>query len=307
MKVAISGASGLVGTALAESLAGSGHQVLKLVRRVPIRADEVRWWPLAGELDLARLAGVDAIVHLAGESINSGRWTANVKRRIVESRVQGTRTIATAVSQLRPPPQVVVSASAVGYYGDRGDEVLTEASPPGTGFMAETVQAWEGELDRLRAGPTRVVTTRFGVVLARHGGALPLMLLPFRLGVGGRIGNGRQWLAWVSLVDAVRAVRFVIETPGIRGPVNVTGEPVRNAEFTQAAAAALRRPALFIAPGFALKLVLGEMAEELLLASQRVESPALRAHGFKLAHPDIRTALAAILRGRDRGAPAPAA
>lgn len=306
MQVAITGASGMVGTALTESLVGSGHRVLKLVRRAPVAADEAQWSPADHEIDLARLDGLDAIVHLAGESINSGRWTANVKHRIQQSRIDGTRTLASAVNRLSNPPQVVVSASAVGYYGDRGDEVLDESSPPGSGFLAETVRAWEGEIDRIEPGRSRVVKLRFGVILARHSGALPLMRLPFQFGVGGTIAGGRQWLAWVTLDDAVRAIRFALEAESLTGPVNVVApNPVRNAEFTRALADAMHRPAPIPVPALPLKLLFGEMANDLLIASQRVVPKLLERQRFRFAHPDIRRALAAVL---DRGqTPLPAA
>jgi uncharacterized protein (TIGR01777 family) len=235
-------------------------------------------------------------VHLAGENIASGRWTAARRAAIRESRVTGTRLLAEGIGRLSRPPATLVCASAVGYYGDRGDERLTESSGAGRGFLAEVCQAWEAAAAPAAAAGVRVAHLRFGVILAASGGALARMLLPFRLGVGGRLGSGRQWMSWITLEDAVHVVRHVLERDACRGPVNaVAPHPVRNADFTRELAGALRRPALLPTPALALRIVLGDMARELLLASQRVEPAVLAGTGYRFRHPQIGPALRSVL------------
>ncbi len=302
MKILIAGSSGLVGTALVESLGQAGHTVCRLLR--PESAAKaagarpsvaVRWDPGTGELEGAA-AGADALVNLAGVSIASGRWTAERKRALYGSRVDTTRVLVKAAGQLHPRPRVLVSASAIGYYGSHGDEELGEDSEPGNDFLAGLARDWEQEALRAEDSGMRVVCLRFGVVLARTGGALQRMLLPFKLGAGGRLGSGKQWMSWVTLAEAVSVVRFALENESLRGPVNtVSPNPARNREFTAALARALHRPAIFPAPAFALRLALGVMADALLLVSQRVVPWKLSALGYEFIHPELAGALAAVL------------
>lgn len=298
MRVALSGASGLIGSALAAELRGAGHDVARLVRppAVPGPGD-VAFDPEARRMDARALEGVDAVFHFGGENIASGRWTARQKERIRESRVEGTTLIARTLAGLSRKPALLAVASAVGFYGDRGDEVLHEGSAPGTGFLPEVCQAWERAGAPASDAGIRTARLRFGVVLAGHGGALRKMLLPFKLGIGGRIGSGRQWMSWITLKDAVAALRHVLDTASLSGPVNaVSPGTVTNADFTRALGRALRRPAVLPLPAFAARLVLGEMADGLLLASARVVPRRLQATGFEFRHPTIEAALDAVLR-----------
>lgn len=298
MLVAVTGAGGFIGRPLAAALAAGGHEVRRLVRRSTRAPDEIAWDPAAGALDRAALAGVEAVVHLAGESIAGGRWTASRRARIRDSRVGPTRLLAEALAALEPRPRVFVSASATGIYGDRGDEWLDESSPAGKGFLAEVARAWEGAAGPAARAGIRVVHPRTGLVLAPHGGALAAMLPVFRLGLGGPLGGGRQWWSWVSLRDAVGAIVHALGHDGVRGPFNVVAPaPVRCAAFARALGAALRRPALLPAPAFALRIVLGSgQADELLLAGQRVRPAALERSGFAFADPELGPALAGLLR-----------
>lgn len=289
--VALSGASGLLGARLAPALLGEGYGVLPLVRRAP-GAGEAAWDPLHGTIDLDRLAGVTAAVHLAGESIAAGRWTEAVKRRIRESRTRGTRLLAESLARLEPRPSVLVSASAIGIYGDRGDEVLTEESHLGADFLAATGREWEAATAPAAEAGIRVVRLRFGIVLAREGGALPRMAQPFLLGAGGPIGNGRQWMSWVAIEDAVAVVLAALADPAYSGAINaVAPEPVRNADFGKALGRVLHRPSLLPVPAFALRLLFGEMADVALLASQRVVPTRLAALGFRHRYPALEPAL----------------
>jgi hypothetical protein len=257
---------------------------------------EVRWDPAAGTVDVAALAGVDAAVHLAGESIAAGRWTAETKRRIRDSRILGTRLLAESLAGLHHRPRVLVSASAVGIYGDRGDELLTEESALGSDFLASVGQEWEGATKPAADAGIRVVHLRFGIVLAREGGALPRMVRPFLLGAGGPIGSGRQWVSWIALNDAIAAILEVLRNEGASGPINAAAPgAVRSAEFAAALGEALHRPSLIPAPAFALRLLFGEMADAALLASQRVVPSRLEALGFRFRHPALPEALGAIL------------
>jgi hypothetical protein len=293
--VAVSGASGLLGSALLPALRAAGWIPRPLVRRAAA-ADEVQWDPAVGTLDLKALEGVTAAVHLAGESIAAGRWTAEAKRRIRESRIQGTRLLAESLARLRVRPRVLVTASAVGIYGDRGDTPLDETSDLGTDFLARVGQEWEAAAQPAVDAGIRVVPLRFGIVLAREGGALPRMLTPFRMGVGGPLGSGRQWMSWIAIDDAVAAVLEALRNEAARGPINaVAPEPVRNAEFAARLGEALGRPAIIPAPAFALRALFGEMADGALLASQRVLPARLTALGFRFKYPTLPETLEAIL------------
>jgi uncharacterized protein (TIGR01777 family) len=293
--VAVSGASGLFGAALLPALVEAGWQPRPLVRR-GANAGEVRWDPSAGTLDASALAGVGAAVHLAGESIAEGRWTEAKKARIRSSRLLGTHLLSESLARLPVRPDVLVSASAIGIYGDRGDEMLDEQSPLGTDFLAEVGKEWEGATAAASDAGIRVVHLRLGILLAREGGALPRMVRPFLLGAGGPIGSGRQWMSWISMEDAVRVVLEALENRAMQGPVNtVAPEPVRNAEFAARLGEVLHRPALVPVPAFALRLLFGEMADAALLASQRVVPARLNQLGFEFRHPSLREALHAAL------------
>lgn len=300
MKIIVAGSSGLVGSALIDSLRAERHEIGRLVRSgsAPVAdgSKAIRWEPPTGSIDLAALEGADAIVNLAGASIAGARWTAERKRVLRESRVGATRHLVAGIARLKNKPQVLVSASAIGYYGERGDEILTETSAPGSDFLAQLCREWEAETLKAEREGIRAVMLRFGIVLASHGGALAKMLPPFRFGVGGRLGNGRQWMSWIALDDVVALLRYAIENESLRGPVNaVAPNPVTNVEFTSVLASVLHRPALFPVPRLALRLMLGEMAGA-LLASQRVMPAALGARSFKFGQPDLKPALESILK-----------
>jgi hypothetical protein len=296
MRVAVSGSTGLIGGALVERLRREGHTVARLVRSArDAGAGDIAWDPEAGTIDGAALEGMDAVVHLAGENVGT-RWTEEKKRRIRDSRIKGTRLISDTISRLARPPRVLVQASATGIYGDRGDEALDESSAPGTGFLADVGRDWEGASGHAQAAGIRVVKLRFGVVLTAKGGAVEKLLLPFRMGVGGRIGTGRQWMPWISLDDAVEVVLRAIRDERLRGPVNAVAGSVRNADFTDALARALHRPALIPVPAFGMRALFGQMADEALLAGQRAEPARLREIGHVFHHPTLDTALAAALR-----------
>ena len=293
-KVLVSGASGLIGSALLRALQSSGYEVTRLVRSAIAGKGDVAWDP-ARPLAPESVSAFDAVVHLAGESI-VGRWTDAKKRRVLESRVQGTRNLAEAVAAAPQRPRVFISASAIGYYGDRGEETLREESSSSNGFLPEVCRQWEAAAQPASAAGIRTAQMRFGVVLSASGGALQKMLPPFRMGVGGNIGSGRQWSSWIDIGDVVAAILHVIKTDTLRGPVNVVGpNPVRNVEFTKTLAAVLSRPAILPLPAFAARLVFGQMADELLLASQRVEPAKLSASGYVFKRPELRAALEAIL------------
>lgn len=293
--VAVTGASGFLGSALLPALRTAGWTPRAVVRGTA-GPGEVLWNPAGGTLDHAALEGVDAAVHLAGESIAAGRWTAETKRRIRDSRILGTRLLAESLGRLMRRPRVLVTASAVGIYGDRGDEVLTEDSPLGSDFLAGVGQEWESATKPAADAGIRVVHLRFGIILAREGGALPRMVRPFLLGVGGPIGSGRQWMSWIAQEDAIAAVLEALRNERARGPINaVAPDTVRNADFAVALGAVLHRPALIPAPAFALRLLYGEMADAALLASQRVVPARLEAHGFRFRYPTLPAALDAIL------------
>jgi len=280
MNCGITGMSGLIGSALARSLQADGHQAIQLPRTVS---------------DPASLEGLHAVVNLAGAPIAGQRWTTSRKNLIRDSRVVGTRQLADALGRCAKPPAVLISGSAIGYYGDRGDQELDETSQPGVGFLPEVATAWEKEAQVVTKPGTRVVLLRTGIVLAREGGALPEMAKPFRAFAGGPIGDGSQWMSWIHLVDQVRVIRFAIDSPAIVGPLNSTApNPVRNEEFARELGKALRRPSLIKAPAFALRAVFGEMAEELLLGGQRVLPRRLTAAGFQFRFPTLEPALADV-------------
>jgi uncharacterized protein len=295
--VAISGASGLLGSALAASLQADGHQVLRFVRRGVTGADQIGWDPDAGRIDAPALERLDAVVHLAGEGIGEHRWTTEQKRRIRDSRIKGTAVLAGAVASREHRPGVFVSASAIGYYGDRGDEMLDEDSGPGDGFLAEVCRDWEAETRPAVDAGVRTVNVRTGIVLARNGGALQRMLLPFRLGLGGKQGSGRQWMSWITLDDEIAALRAAIEDPRLSGPVDLTSpNPVTNADFAHALGRVLRRPTVLPTPMLPLKLRYGgELVDSLLLAGQRVRPARLEAIAFPFRYPVLQPALEAIL------------
>jgi uncharacterized protein len=295
--IVLSGASGMLGSALRKTLAGQDARVLQLVRR-KAGPGQLTWNPAATSpfADSAPIEGVQAAIHLSGASIAGRRWTAAYRHELAASRVDSTRALATALARLRYPPQTLIVASAVGFYGNRGDELLTEASERGHGFLPELCSLWEEAAHPASEAGVRVVHTRFGVLLNSGPGALEKMLPIFRLGLGGTLGSGRQWMSWVSLTDAISAIRFAMDTPALTGPVNVTSpNPVTNAEFTRALARQLHRPAVLPAPAFGLRLAFGQMADEALLASARAIPAKLSREGFQFAHPKVEEALAAVL------------
>ena len=294
-KVLVSGSSGLIGPALCSLLATEGYQVVRLVRNASSGEGEIEWdptKPLAPE----SVSGFEAVVHLAGESI-VGRWSDEKKAAIRHSRVAGTKNLAKATAEAPQRPKVLISASAIGYYGNRGQEILREDSPVGRGFLADVCREWEFATNTAGDAGIRTVHTRFGIVLSREGGALAKMLPPFRLGIGGNMGSGLQWWSWVDLQDVIGAIEHVIKTTSLHAAVNVVApNPVPNAEFTKALASVLSRPAVFPMPAFVARLVLGQMADELLLASQRVEPAKLVANGYVFKQPNLRQSLQALLK-----------
>ena len=300
MKILIAGASGLVGSALVPALRRQGHEVVTLVRRPVRREGEISWNPPAGELEPAAVATTDAIVNLAGENIAAGRWTAARKTALRCSRLDSPRTLVRAMARAEPRSRVLVNASAVGFYGDRGDEVLTEDSPVGRGFLPELCAAWEAEARAAESAGARVVRLRLGVVLAREGGALARLLPVFRLGLGGQLGNGRAWMSWIELDDLVRVVSAALTDPRWYGAINaVAPGPVTNGEFTAALGQLLHRPAFFPAPRRLLELVYGEMAGATLFASARVMPGRLLAGGFVFRQPDIAAALRCVVGSQE--------
>ena len=302
MKILITGSTGLVGTALAQDLQRAGHTVCRLLRPGTSPGSspgfDVNWNPATGELGGAAV-GADAVVNLAGASIAEKRWSPERKQLLRSSRVDTTRALVNALARMSARPRVLVSASATGIYGNCGDETLTESSQPGNDFLSEIAKEWESEALKAEALGIRVVRARFGVILSKQGGALPQMLRPFQFFAGGKIGPGTQWLSWITLDDVTSILRLAIENANLSGALNlVSPQPVTNADFTKILAAALRRPALFPAPAFALRLILGEMADALLLSSQRVLPAQLQKVNYQFAHPDLAGALAAILNLR---------
>jgi uncharacterized protein (TIGR01777 family) len=296
-KILITGASGMIGSHLTRVLESSGYTVLSAVRREPRNDREVRWVPERGEIDRAKLQGIDGVVHLAGANIAGQRWSTAYKQEIRESRVKGTRLISETIASLDPKPRVFACASAIGYYGDRGDAKLDESAAPGEGFLPEVCLAWENSCEAARTAGIRTVNMRIGVVLSTEGGALKSMLLPFKLGAGGKVGSGKQYFSWMALDDIVSAMKFVLEHDSLSGPVNlVSPHAVTNYEFTKTLGKVLSRPTIFPMPAFAARLALGEMADELLLASTRVVPTKLEKAGFRFAYPQLETALRHVLR-----------
>ncbi|MDQ2856980.1 MAG: TIGR01777 family oxidoreductase [Acidobacteriota bacterium] len=296
MKVLVSGSHGLVGSALVSSLRTEGHEVFALVRHAPNSQSQVEWYPERGSLALARLEGMDAVVHLAGESIADGRWNEAKKQRIRESRVKGTTVLSEALSNLKHPPKALISASAIGYYGNRGDLILTEQSVPGNDFLAGVCVEWEQSTESARQQGIRTVLARFGIILSAEGGALKKMLPPFRMGVGGRIGSGQQWMSWIALADVIGGLIFALNNDSLQGPVNfVAPNPVRNAEFTKTLGKVLSRPTIFPIPEFGVRLAFGEMADALLLSSQRVQPAQLANAGYQFKFAQLTGALKHVL------------
>ena len=296
MRVLVSGSSGLIGSALVARLRTEGHDVVRLVRRAASGRDEVRWDPTAGALDPADLGLVDGIVHLAGEGIGEKRWSPQQKQRILDSRVKGTRLLAEVAAALDPKP-VFVCGSAVGYYGLRGDEILTEESSAGSGFLAELVQQWEAQTLAAEQAGIRTVHVRTGIIISPRGGAFGRLLPFLKLGIGGKLGRGDQWWSWISLEDEVRLLLHALTTPTLSGPVNATApQPATNAEIVRVAGKVLGRPTVLPVPKFALSIAMGgELTEQVILAGQRALPKVAEASGFTFSHPDVESALRAVL------------
>jgi uncharacterized protein len=312
MRIAVTGSSGLIGTALVAALRGDGHRVVRLVRQAPSSDDEIAWDPRAeaGGLDPAALEGLDAVVHLAGAGVADRRWSPAYQEEIRASRIQGTHALVTALAAMSRPPSVLLSGSAIGWYGDTGGREVDESAPAGTGFLPDVVREWEGAAERAAQAGIRVVTMRTGIVLSPRGGVLARMLLPFRLGLGARLGPGTQVMSWITLPDYAGIVGFLLTHPEVSGPVNLTTpNPVTNAEFTAALAGALHRPALLFLPTPVLRIALGGVSSD-ILSSARVMPRRLLAAGYQFQFPDLRAALGAELAGRatvPAGRPGPAA
>jgi len=297
VKVAVTGASGLIGTALVDALRGQGHEVLTLVRRAPTQSSEIRWDPHAGTIEAERLDGVDAAVHLAGAGVGDKRWSAKHKQSILDSRVSGTTLLAQTLAGLERKPRVLLSGSAVGWYGDTGDKLEDESGPRGQGFLAEVVEQWEASTAAAERAGIRVCHLRTGIVLSARGGALKPQLLLYRAGLGGRLGSGKQWQSWITLADEVAAIIFLLGAEQVSGPVNlVAPAPVRQGEFAKALGRALHRPAVVPAPPFALRLVLSDFADEGLLIGQRLQPKVLQDSGYAFQHSTIDAGLAVALR-----------
>ena len=298
MNILISGASGLMGTALCATLASEGHRAVRLVRQEnEIGPNAVAWDPTNERIDVEDLSEIDAVIHLAGEGVGNGRWTAAKKRRILESRRLGTRLLAESAAQMNPRPAVFLSASAIGLYGSRGDEILTEESSAGSDFLADVCTAWEGATRPASDAGIRVARLRFGVVLSPDGGALAKMLLPFKLGLGGPIGGGRQWMSWIGIDDAIGAICHALAETGVEGAVNlVSPNPVVNRDFARALGRALHRPAVLPLPGFVIRALFGEMGTATALSSARVSPEVLEQTGYQFLHPRLDEALAKLLK-----------
>jgi len=296
VRILLTGSSGLIGHALLSFLTADGHKVVRLTRsQRPASSSHISWDPSAGTIQVDDLEDFDAVVHLAGESI-VGRWTPEKKARILESRAKGTRLLCESLADLRSRPIVLVSASAIGYYGDRGDQVMDEESSAGSLFLSKVAKAWEAATDAARRNGIRVVNLRIGFVLGKAGGGLATMLLPFKLGVGGRVGSGRQYMSWIAIDDVVGAISHAILSDSLRGPVNaVAPNPVTNREFTKTLGRVLWRPTIFPLPAFAARLVMGEMADDLLLASTRVKPSRLLSSGYEFRFPQLEGALRHVL------------
>lgn len=305
MNIVISGASGLIGTELVESLKKDGHHVLSLTRSKSSSPDKIYWNIETGEIESDKLENIDALVHLAGENISGenpiqGRWTQERKEKILNSRVKGTTLLSDTISRLKNPPKVFVSASAIGYYGDRAEEKLDEKSNKGSGFLSDVCKAWETSADSARNKGIRVVHTRFGVVLSNKGGALKSMLLPYKMGVGGTIGNGKQYMSWIDISDVAGAIKHVINKSDIQGVVNVVApKPITNSEYTKALGHVIHRPTIFPIPSIGINILFGEMGNELLLGSQKVYPEVLSNTGYKFMYPDITSSLEHVLNNKN--------
>lgn len=297
LNIVISGASGLVGSALVPFLSAGGHRVSRLVRRKgPAFGEEIAWEPESGRIDRDALEGKDAVIHLAGENIADKRWSEAQKARIKDSRIQTTTLLSETLARLDAPPKVLLSASAIGFYGDRGEEELTEESPPGEGFLAEVCRDWEAATKAAAEAGIRVVCLRFGVILSKEGGALKKMLTPFRLGMGGKFGSGKQYMSWIAIDDVCSALLLLLSNEDVQGPVNLTApNPVTNQEFTRTLGRVLSRPTVMALPAFAARLALGEMADEMLLSGQRVLPRKLLSARFTFGFPDLEGALRHLL------------
>jgi uncharacterized protein (TIGR01777 family) len=296
LNILITGSTGLIGSELASLLKKNHHRIVRLVRKAPTGSDEVRWDPSTGIPDKASIEGLDAVIHLAGENIAASRWTKEQKKRIEESRIQGTQLLAQSLSHLFDPPKVLISVSAVGYYGDRGDTKLNETSPPGSGFLAGLCREWEAATAPASRRNIRVVHPRLGMVLSAAGGSLAKMLPPFRMGIGGRIGSGKQYISWIAIDDLVRIIEYAIQDESFRGPVNaVAPYPVTNSEFSEILGRLLHRPSFMALPAFAARLLWGQLADEVLLASARVSPERLLQSHYKFLYPTLEAALQHIL------------
>ena len=300
MKILISGSSGLIGTAATTALKSDGHNVVHLVRPgKTTNPGDIQWDPMRATVDVAGLEGIDVVIHLSGAGIADGRWTEERKQLLRSSRIDTTRVLVDSLSRLKQKPRLLIVASAIGYYGSRGDEILTESSTTGTDFLALVCRDWEAEASRAAERGIRTVMLRFGVVLSGKGGALPKMLPPFKLGVGGRLGSGQQWMSWIAIEDVVGIFRHTIANEQVSGPVNVVApNPVRNEEFTRLLAGMLHRPAIFPAPAFVLRLAMGEMADAVLLSSDRVKPEQMLAAGYKFRFEILEPALRAAVLSR---------
>jgi uncharacterized protein len=297
LNILVSGSTGLIGSAVCSFLGKKRHRILRLVRREPSGSDEILWNPSSGIPDTSALEGLDAVIHLAGENIAVGRWTTERKCRIRESRIQGTQLLAKSLAYLFDPPKVLVSISAIGYYGNRGDELLDEQSSAGTGFLSELCQEWEAATVPAAMRGIRVVTPRVGMVLSAAGGALAMMLPVYRRGMGGRIGNGRQYMSWITMDDLVRVIHHAITHESFQGPINaVSPYPVTNREFSKTLGRVLERPARLILPAFVARLALGQMADEVLIAGAKATPFRLIKSGYRFAYPELEGALHHILQ-----------
>jgi uncharacterized protein len=300
MNILVTGAAGLIGTELTSLLTQNKNRVIRLVRKSRLAPGEIGWDPYAQTMDIEALEGLDAVVHLAGENIADGRWTAGKKMRIRESRIQGTRFLAQSLAKLFDPPKVLVSVSAIGYYGDRGEELLDEESDPGKGFLADVCREWETATAPAAMAGIRVVHPRLGIVLSTAGGALARMLPPFRLGIGGRIGSGRQYMSWITIEDLTGILDYAIHNGSLHGPVNaVSPDPLTNRDFSIMLGRVLSKPSFLALPAFAARIAFGEMADALLLASARVLPTKLKASGYTFKFPEVENALRHTLNSPD--------